>query len=178
MKKKKFSFTAVFEGPVKNWSLKYIWKNQWRVPSDYTFDDLLQECYLCFLRCKIEYPEVKHPAHFMALVKTSIINQFNRLALLKRRRRGEVLLSDLTEIKSDFMKKSFSEIDFLIDYEQAPLPIRKIVDRIMRGQRKPHRKQKDGIKETTNQFLLRLVGNDYDIYNLRKQMSNWLIGAD
>jgi hypothetical protein len=55
-------------------------RNYWRVAASMPREDLLQEAYVVFLRCKKKYPRLDTPQHFMALFKTSWNNKFNDLA--------------------------------------------------------------------------------------------------
>lgn len=76
----------VWEGVVKNWAASFIKKQQWRCDRIHEFDDLLQDCYLIFLKLVERYPRVIEPHHFMALFKTSVRNSFHDKSSYKQRK--------------------------------------------------------------------------------------------
>ena len=81
---------------LKRWITKTAWKEHWRVASWFEIGDLIQEGYLCYLKCRNKYtlgpPEPGHQAldtttpddkqrrHFMALVQRAYFNRIMTLA--------------------------------------------------------------------------------------------------
>lgn len=63
-------------------------KNHWRVQEWYELDDLVQDGFLCYAKCKQAYPELSGKTaptqderrHFMALVRTAFIHHITNLS--------------------------------------------------------------------------------------------------
>lgn len=109
------SYQPEFKGPIEGWVVNHMTKNYWRVASTIPREDLLQEAYVVFLRCKRNYTDqgrVKSPQHFMALFKTSWTNEFTNLSLADTNSRflvsenkdygdGEVTMEAIGETDND-----------------------------------------------------------------------------
>lgn len=69
-----------FKGPLEGFVVNYITKHYWRVARTVPREDLMQEAYVVFLRCRAKYGGTVEPKHFMALFKTAWLNHFTDLA--------------------------------------------------------------------------------------------------
>lgn len=82
-----------WEGPLEQWAVKFIKRNQWRCDKIYDFDDLKQEAYLIFLRISEKYPRVVEARHFTGLYKIALSNWFHdRAAYMKRKNHHHIYL--------------------------------------------------------------------------------------
>ena len=71
-----------FKGPIQGWSINYCRQNYWRVQRSMPWEDLMQEVYIVFLRCRNKYGKLEEAKHFMALFKTAWTRQFTTFANL------------------------------------------------------------------------------------------------
>lgn len=84
-------WTKEFEG----YTVKYIKENIWRCDHIHTFDDLLQDAKLLFIKICYSYPRVIEPENFMALYKSALRNDICDKSRYKRRKEAlEVHLDD------------------------------------------------------------------------------------
>lgn len=70
------SYSPEYQGPIAGYVINHMNKHYWKVAATMPRDDLLQEAYVVFLRCKRKYPSLDTPQHFMALFKTAWNHQF------------------------------------------------------------------------------------------------------
>ncbi len=75
-----------FKGPVEGWVVNQLTKGSlayWRVERTMSREEVIQEAYVCFLRCCKAFPKSKAydtPQAFMALFKRAWSNRFSDLA--------------------------------------------------------------------------------------------------
>lgn len=74
------SYVPEFKGPVEGWVVNHLKTNYWRVARTMAREDVLQEAYVVFLRCRRKYPVIDTAQHFMALYKTAWTRQFTDFA--------------------------------------------------------------------------------------------------
>lgn len=74
------SFNAEWKGPIEGYVTNFLTKNYWKVARTCPREDVMQEAYCVFLRCKRKYPHIEEPKHFMALFKTAWYHEFMDLA--------------------------------------------------------------------------------------------------
>jgi hypothetical protein len=78
-------WSPTWQGPVQQWSAKFIKNNKWRCDRVFDFEDLLQEAQIIFYRLTVKYPRVVEPRIFMGLYKVALSNWFHdRAAYMKR----------------------------------------------------------------------------------------------
>jgi hypothetical protein len=73
---------------MRGWIVGMARQEQWRAPKWYSLEDLIQDGYMCYCRCRERYTcltVLNHPGkdqrkHFMALVKSTFINHIMTLA--------------------------------------------------------------------------------------------------
>jgi hypothetical protein len=67
------------------WLRRFAWENHWRVAWVYTLEDLIQDGYLYYVKCRNTYPDITERRHFMRLFQTSFRNHITDLANRNRR---------------------------------------------------------------------------------------------
>ena len=148
-------------------------KEFWRVNAWYDFDDLVQDGYLCYAKCRARYRNtVTDKPHFMALVQTAFHNHIMTLAGKHRLAKKESALSSLTSETRDeaavlhsspFASTSeMASLSLLIS--QAPAEFKQLIQLLVGDgaealgfKRKAARRGK-GVRETTNEYYCRLLG--------------------
>ena len=79
------AWSPTWEGPVRQWSAKFIKNNKWRCDRVFDFEDLMQEAHFIFWRISEKYPKVVEPRVFMGLYKVALSNWFHdRASYMKR----------------------------------------------------------------------------------------------
>ncbi len=159
-------------------------KHYWRVASWYEFDDLVQDGYLCYAKCKAKYSEtVTEKRHFMSLVQVSFLNYISTLAS-KRTATEEVAVSHLSaqdgEGSADIeqLGGSTPEIaSFLSLVSSAPEEFKQLILMLAndateaagfkRNTKSKHRRR---LRESTNEFFCRLIGKDPEDENVVEQL--------
>lgn len=77
---KKLMFVARFPGPIQGHAINAARRFFPRLCADYEFEDLLQEAYLVFMKCKRKYAaKIDNPKWFMAIFRVSLHNHFINL---------------------------------------------------------------------------------------------------
>jgi DNA-directed RNA polymerase specialized sigma24 family protein len=121
------SYLPEFKGPVEGYVVNFLHKNLWRVSRTHDFDDAMHEAYLVFLRTASKYPDLDTPQHFMALFKTSWMNEFHDLstkATEARRLVTEALFggedSDGEEYRRDVIGDLDNDGSLAVMVRQAP----------------------------------------------------------
>jgi DNA-directed RNA polymerase specialized sigma24 family protein len=69
---------------IENWTAFQISKNIWRFDQADDFDDLMQQSRILFWQIHERYPNVREPANFFALYKTSLLRRFIDKARARR----------------------------------------------------------------------------------------------
>ena len=159
-------------------------KHYWRVASWYEFDDLVQDGYLCYAKCKAKYSEtVTEKRHFMSLVQVSFLNHISTLAS-KRTATEEVAVSHLAaregEDGADLEKLGGStpeSASFLSLVSGAPEEFKQLillladdVSEVTGFKRKSKVKHRRRFRESTNEYFCRLLGKDPQDENVVEQL--------
>lgn len=136
---------------ITNYCKKFVNNNLWKVQTlGYEFDDLYQECWIVFDRCKREYPDVEDN-HFMALFKKALINMINTLSVKDTKEREmKATIEDFYDIIS--REEEISIAEFNVTISEAPDIIKKTIELLDN----PPKKFNDriGIKGYSNNKLL------------------------
>lgn len=163
MERKEIKFTPKWEGPIEGWATKYANKSVWRVRPEHDFDDLMQDAYIYFLTVKERYPRVVDPPHFMRLFQTCFINHINDLAS-RRTRRVDVAATSCSAPDADILELAVAkygnldEVELELLIQDAPAEIQELIRTVQNGDRKPPlRRKKNGLRETTRDYLQRMV---------------------
>lgn len=148
---------------MKGWIVNTARRNLWRVYGWYDLDDLIQDGFICYCMCLERYSHVKEKRHLMALVKVTYINHIHRLAR-KKRKRPEILVPADSPVFDGLVPEDASFITLL---GQLPEELRQLIDILLKDACKlPRLVGVDGVRETTNQYLCRLVGLDATVVDL------------
>lgn len=185
--RERLNFDPEFNGKIAGWTTNYIHRNFWKFCSNYEFEDLVQEAYIKFLQCRDRYVSVREPAHFMSLYQTSIRNHFSDLA--KKIRDGRQCVVYENEI-GDGYTVALATLAGHLDNEgprnilirQAPKEVRRLISSMLDGGAEVFRRHKTlrrvnggssaskklSVRETTNEFLCRLLRCDPLEVNVRE----------
>lgn len=167
------------------WTINFIKKNYFRVRVDFEFQDLIQEAYICFMRCHKKYIQeessVTEPKHFMSLYQCTLINHFNDLSRkIYQRSHAEVDFFDFhTNGITDFNLGPLS-----IVFQQSPSEIKQMLKKFLDGDKIKdlhrnnfrERKNKNSQcrrRETTNQMLCEFMGLDHTKINLHQMFYDY-----
>src|ERR1700723_269173 len=88
---------------LKGWMVNTARKHYWKVASHYEFEDLIQDGYLCFAKCRAGFkyeggPDFGHNRKtFMAFFQMAFINHITDLQKDPRSQRQELVAADLSE---------------------------------------------------------------------------------
>lgn len=157
---------------IKGWIIKTAKKNHWRVRAWGDLEDLIQEGWWCYARCHRKYPGVNQ-AHFMALVKVSFIHHIHFLALKASRRPDSILgknsYQDVDQALEALLAPVPEEQTFVTLMGQLPAEIKQLLVILINDAREiPMLINNDGTRETTNQYLWRLLGQKPNGIDLRQ----------
>lgn len=83
-----FTWTPQWEGDVRTWTLHLIRKNKWRCDWVHDQEDLLQDCYMIFMRISEMYPRIMDDTSFKKLYKRACANKMNDRSCHKDRRKN------------------------------------------------------------------------------------------
>lgn len=160
-------YDRFFDKGMRGWIIQHARRNYWRVASSMDLDDLIQEGFVTYARCRDRY-DVEEKGHFMSLVKMAVTNHTTILAK-QQSRLHEVAVSQLaTPGQEDaFFEKrlggELSEADMNLVLAQAPDAIKRLMAIVTSesGRRmmcKPAWRTRDGVRATNNDRLCRLLG--------------------
>lgn len=76
----KIRFTPRWPGPIQGHAINLVKRWFPALCSEYEFEDLLQEAYIVYMKCKQAYPHIDNPAWFMAMFSRSLHNKLINLA--------------------------------------------------------------------------------------------------
>jgi DNA-directed RNA polymerase specialized sigma24 family protein len=157
-------------------------KEYWRVSSWYGLEDLVQDGYMCYAKCKARYAgTVTEQRHFMALVQTAFHNHIMTLAgrhhLVK-----ESTISQLTpEGKQEaavwdaITPPEGESATFRTLLAQAPAEFKQLISLLVKDGVeaykwvKPEGSRK-AVRQTTNEYLCGLIGKDPEDEDLVGQL--------
>lgn len=170
---------------MRGWIVNAARKEYWRVQQVTDLDDLIQDGYVCFYKCRNRYvgkktnhnylppkhPTKDHLRHFQSLVKTAF---FNHISTLAAKHEG-VNVYAVSQVKKEETVADAAVWDkFLHQPEQAsvatlilnaPQEIKQLVTLLvsdgldlLKFERK--RKGRRALRETNNEFYCRLLGMD------------------
>lgn len=165
MERKTLAFTPQWEGPIEGWVVNFISKSVWRVSPQFDFDDLYQDAYLLFLVCCDRYPTVIEAPHFMRLIQTCLRNHVHDLASARTNRSEISMIQmgpggeevDIASLRGERCEK-MDQLMLDLALEDAPESVRKLVQELVDAPKRPRKKRRLGVRETTNEFLCRIAG--------------------
>jgi DNA-directed RNA polymerase specialized sigma24 family protein len=106
-------WVPVWEGACRGWTIKFIYKNQWRCDATEEAADLLQDAYLVFMKVCEWYPDVRGPAHFMRLYQTALRNRFHDKARTLRRKNQ--FIEELKAISNEQVAYNHGYLNLLLE---------------------------------------------------------------
>ena len=152
--------TGFLDKTMQGWVIKTSLKNAWRVGGDYDPEDLVQDAWLVYAKCRARYPGTK-ARHLMALFQRSFLNHIHDLCRAKKRQ-AEVYLAEAVPE---------NEIDSVLGVElPEALALCKILEngllaQVLRGLTTGDRRytstlrlRMDGTRETLNERWCRNLG--------------------
>jgi DNA-directed RNA polymerase specialized sigma24 family protein len=77
-----------WDGKVKEWARKYLYKHRWRCDSINEIEDLMQDAFLLYLKVVDYYPAVRRDCHFITLYQTTLRNYVTECSRQMRVRKG------------------------------------------------------------------------------------------
>ncbi len=174
MKKSRALFKMIpsYKGEIEGWTVKFVMKNFWRVSKIMEMEDVFQDCLYLFYMCKQRYNYISEPKHFMAIYKTCVINLLNRGSNAQTSSiKNLVPWEDATDSGYIF---ELADAKALNDYvsrwllREDPI-LDKLITAIELGN-EPVKRQ-NGTRETTKDFLSRILGVDFDMVYLEEALS-------
>lgn len=174
-----------WEPEIKGWAAKTIKKNIWRYDHLHSFEDLMQDAYVCFLVCCERYPRVVEAPHFMALFKTTLRNFLCDRSIYNIRKKA--ITVDLEGDALEFADMLIGDLDnggyLAVLLHEAPPEIKAALEVFMNEEylhelQKPIRTEPKGLcyRETLNDRLCRLTGIDRS-HDLVSGIQSWLQSA-
>lgn len=125
-------FTPEFKGPIEGYVVNYLKREMWKVSRTQEYEDMMQEAFYVFLKCKARYEDtVNEPQHFMALFKTAWFHHFTNLTIKDTARRHEVagpMKSDEEGEVIEYMGETNNEGQLAVMLRQAPAEILQVVN--------------------------------------------------
>jgi len=174
---------AGVQGLIKNMATK----NFWRVAYWYELDDIIQDGYMVWTKVRRHYPDITNIRHLTALFRTSYDRYIIDLSK-KRTRLEEVAVSQLAAPDSD----GTDEMEALLGVQHetttvtmlmhsAPAELKQLWRFLTSedGRRRLRERKlvyKNGTRETTNQFLCRVLGLDAESVNLEEMAKQHFFG--
>lgn len=103
------SFTIPpFEGTLEGFTKKYLNSHGWRLQSAFEFDDLMQEAYIVYLKCKRAYEgKIDNAAWFMGLYKSSLARRVHDLS------KETTVINELVPLEQSVNGDDFNLLDVL-----------------------------------------------------------------
>lgn len=164
------------------WIVNTARANYWRVSSWYDLEDLIQDGMECYARCKDRYQYVANQSHFMSLVKKTYINHIHNLAI-KKSRELDIPVSNFV-LNEIYTLQALDEIagpqpetsTFRVLVGKLPQELKQLLMILIEDARNiPMINRPDRTRETTNEYLCRLISvnpNQYDIEDMFRRHFN------
>jgi hypothetical protein len=153
------AWSPEWQGPIQQWSAKFIKNNKWRCDRIYDFEDLMQEAHLIFLRISDKYPRIIEPKHFMGLYKVALSNWFHdRASYMKRHGQAVDLGIDPMELCMGHTGEGHTGLLNLL-LEEAPQELRLALTLLAENPEALRTDTKQaGQRENLNMKLRRILG--------------------
>lgn len=176
----KLSSASRLDQGLERWIFKTATKNFWRVAGGYELEDLIQDGYVVWVTCRNRYRHVMDKPHFMALFKTSYINHITDLA--NKRTKLASIDCGMPDVELSVLNRMLgleAEATTLATLlEHAPPLIKKAFALFCtesgRAKLAGEFERINGVRETTNQFLCRMLGADPARVNVPQMMKQYL----
>jgi hypothetical protein len=170
----------------------------WKVAGWYEFEDLVQDGYLCFYKCRqrlhkrllVDSPTKEQRREVQAYVKTAFFNHISTLAS-KRMAVREITLSNLiqhvhtdqgdvrnADVWNDLAPPQMEEATLLTMLTSAPAEIKQLVQLLvsdgldlLKFERK--RTKRRLLRETTNEYYCRILNLDPKQHDIVEQLKDY-----
>lgn len=178
---------------MKGWIVNTAKREYWRVTELCDLQDLVQDGYLCYAKCRCAYPKlsgVKNPTkdhrrQFQALVSMAFANHISSLAVKHKgvsvqavsqlMRAGEIDDGTLLE---QLMPSQPEQATFLALLASAPAEIKQLIELLISDgldllkfeRKRTHRRL---LRETTNEFYCRILHLDPITHNIAEQIRTY-----
>lgn len=151
-------------------------KNFWRVANWYEIDDLIQDGYMCWAKVRQAYPKIKNIKHLTALFKTTFSRYIIDLSN-KKREGEELVISQFIDERSNGIREWESLLGVTDEVGTASILLHSMPSELKelwryltsesgRAELRGRYQTVRGVRETTNQFLCRVLGLDSETVNL------------
>jgi DNA-directed RNA polymerase specialized sigma24 family protein len=154
-----------WDGPIKGYAINFIEHVAWMFANRCEPDDLLQEAWVVYWKVSEAYPHISKRKHFMALFKSALRNHFINYNRKLKRFPDVVSLADGGDGEGGDSSEMLPPVtDGLAAAEQrlfrdfAPEPVRNVIKQLCEGELPLRYEWRDGVRETTNEFLARVAG--------------------
>lgn len=146
------------------WIVNTAKRNIWRIPNWYDLDDLIGEGFICYAVCNIKYRHVRQTRQFMKLVQTTFRNHITDLANERTLSPEEVSVPPDSPL---LVRAEIGDALLLTMLNQLPKELQVLITRLIGGTDLPRMKRyKNGVRETSNEYLCRLMGVDHKYVNV------------
>jgi hypothetical protein len=154
------------EGAI-GWIKNYVRRNHWRVSRWIDRRDLVQDGCALFLQCRKKRPDITEQALLMRYFKTAFANYVNDCS--NRRTREAIVNEEMPETVPDEPEHELATL--YVTLCESPAAVRRLLlllaDDRQRKLLEPYRRDERGVRETTNQWLCRIVQADPEEIDLR-----------
>ena len=176
-------FDAGVRGMVVNMSKRQFFK----VAGWYELDDLVQDGFMLWWKVRRHYPQIKEVRHLTSLFRTTfnrhIINLANNKRAVNEIAMSHFVSPDIDENDAlDQLLGGHEDTMALALLRNMPYELKALWRFInsetgRRDLRRPYRKVA-GVRETTNEFLCRILGFDADSVNFQELARQHFLGPD
>lgn len=163
-------YNPKWEGPIEGFSRNFARLQLYKLqPIGFEFDDIVQEAYIVFDKCKTTYPDLDTAKHFMSLYKIALRRRLFDIWYPKRNE--QFLLTELDNFVEEF-KDVEREGFFRVLLSEAPKEIKEVLSLLFRAPDEVlellglSQKRKGRSIESSNRKLCALFGYDYRKVNV------------
>lgn len=156
-----------FHDGLRRWTINYAERHVWRTLPEHDIGDLIQDAYTVYRRVEARYgATVRDQAHFMALYKRAFANHITTLASQRTRRtqRVQFVPVDTLDVRPGDLTSDAAVLT------ELPEALRELYRLFVQQGVRPPVLRVDGRRETTNEWLCRIVGADPRSTDLRSML--------
>jgi hypothetical protein len=177
----KLSQIGRLDSSLRGWIYTYARQNYWRVAHVNELEDLIQDGFLVYAKCRQRYAAtVVNQRHFMALFKTAYTRHVHDLA--RQRTRGYEEATDFSSPEATWIDRilgmSHNGGPVAVLMNEARFPVKAVIQLfttesgstvVREFPRAPY--------ESLNNYLCRLIGVPHDAYNLPELVKSFIRGT-
>lgn len=121
-----------FTGPLEGWATNHAKANFWRVKAIMEWDDLLQDAYYIFLKCRERYTGLHEAKHFMSLYQRAYRNHVTDLSWKASEQKAEVPVKIMESgINAETIGETDNEGYLAILLRQAPREVTMVLNLVL-----------------------------------------------